>query len=117
MRSGRGIGFLHGLRQGRCSKIATATPEGVAVFTTGYANGGSSCVALQEQTPDNGTCYINRFIAHPGLGLDHGIGHFMIFEVDLEAQAPAPPIPKWLRTSSAASDRRTVLPLSTRQAG
>ena len=51
------------------------------------------------------------------LGLDHGIGHFMIFEVDLEAQAPAPPIPKWLRTSSAASDRRTVLPLSSRQAG
>src|SRR5262245_4547112 len=28
----------------------------------------------------------------------------MIFEVDLEAQAPAPPIPKWLLTSSAASD-------------
>ena len=50
-------------------------------------------------------------------GLDHGIGHFMIFEVDLEAQAPAPPIPKWLQTSSAASDRRTVLPLSSRQAG
>jgi hypothetical protein len=50
-------------------------------------------------------------------GLDHGIGHFMIFEVDLEAQAPAPPMPKWLRTSSAASDRRTVLPLSSRQAG
>ena len=51
------------------------------------------------------------------LSLDHRIGHFMIFEVDLEAQAPAPPIPKWLRTSSAASDRRTVLPLSSRQAG
>src|SRR5262252_3205309 len=50
-------------------------------------------------------------------GLDHGIGHYMIFEVDLEAQAPAPPMPKWLRTSSAASDRRTVLPLSSRQAG
>jgi hypothetical protein len=50
-------------------------------------------------------------------GLDHGIGHFMIVEVDIEAQAPAPPIPKWLRTSSAASARRTVLPLSSRQAG
>jgi hypothetical protein len=51
------------------------------------------------------------------IGLDHGIGHFMIFEVDSAAQAPAPPMPKWLRTSSAASDRRTVLPLSSRQAG
>ena len=28
MRRGRGIGFLHGSRQGRCSKIATATSEG-----------------------------------------------------------------------------------------
>jgi hypothetical protein len=26
-------------------------------------------------------------------GLDHGIGHFMLFEVDSEARAPAPPIP------------------------
>ena len=27
-------------------------------------------------------------------GLDHGIGHFMLFEVDSEARAPAPPMPK-----------------------
>ena len=27
-------------------------------------------------------------------GLDHGIGHFMLFEVDSAARAPAPPIPK-----------------------
>ena len=28
--------------------IATATPEGVAVFTTGYANVGSPCVCLHR---------------------------------------------------------------------
>ena len=48
MRSGIGIVFLHGSRQGRCIKIATATPEGVAVFTTGYANVGSPCVCLHR---------------------------------------------------------------------
>jgi len=29
-----------------------------------------------------------------GVGLDHGIGHFMLFEVDSEARVPAPPMPK-----------------------
>jgi hypothetical protein len=47
------------------------------------------------------------------LGLDHGIGHFMLFEVDSEARVTAPPIPKSPRTSSAASDRKSApLPLS-----
>ena len=51
------------------------------------------------------------------LGLDHGIGHFRLFEVDSEVRAPALPSPKSPRTSSAASDRKSApLPWS-RQAG
>ena len=50
-------------------------------------------------------------------GLDHGIGHFMLFEVDSEARAPAPPIPKSPQTSSAASDRKSAPLPSSRQAG
>jgi len=51
------------------------------------------------------------------VGLDHGIGHFRLFEVDSEVRAPALPSPKSPRTSSAASDRKSApLPLS-RQAG
>jgi len=50
-------------------------------------------------------------------GLDHGIGHFMLFEVDLVARAPVPPILKSLQTSSAASDRKTAPQPSSRQAG
>src|SRR5262249_53594307 len=38
-------------------------------------------------------------------GLDHGVGHVMLFEVDSEARAPTPPIPIVLRTSSMTSDR------------
>src|SRR5467141_2482857 len=50
-------------------------------------------------------------------GLDHGIGHFMLFEVDSEAQAPAPPMPKSPQTSSAASDRKSAPQPWFRQAG
>jgi len=50
------------------------------------------------------------------LGLDHGIGHFMLFEVDAEAQAPAPPMPKSPQTSSAASARKSAPLPSSRQA-
>jgi predicted ATPase len=53
----------------------------------------------------------------PPAGLDQGIGHFMLFEVDSEARAPAPPIPILLRTSSAASDRKSAPLPSCRQAG
>src|SRR4029453_6761981 len=42
--------------------------------------------------------------------------HFMLFEVDSEAQAPAPPMPKSPQTSSAASDRKSALLPSSRQA-
>src|SRR5262250_2892753 len=58
---------------------------------------------------DERTC-----IAHDGF--DHGIGHFMLFEVDSEARAPAPPMPKSPRTLSAASDRKSVLLPSSRPA-
>ena len=50
-------------------------------------------------------------------GIDHGIGHFMLFEVDSAARAPAPPLPKSPQTSSAASDRKNALLPSSRQAG
>jgi hypothetical protein len=50
-------------------------------------------------------------------GLDQGIGHFMLFEVDSAARAPAPLIPKSPQTLSAASDRKSVLLPSSRPAG
>src|SRR5262249_10627251 len=49
-------------------------------------------------------------------GLDQGIGHFMLFEVDSVARAPAPPTPISPRTWSAASDRKSALQPSFRQA-
>jgi hypothetical protein len=49
-------------------------------------------------------------------GLDHGIGHFMLVEVDSKAQAAVPPMPKSLQTSTAASDRKTAPQPSSRQA-
>ena len=58
-----------------------------------------------------------RTVENGFLGLDHGIGHFMLFEVDSEARAPAPPIPKSPQTSSAASDRKSAPLPSSRQAG
>jgi hypothetical protein len=48
------------------------------------------------------------------VGLDHGIGHFMLVEVASEAQAAVPPIPKSRQTSTAASDRKTSRQLSSR---
>jgi hypothetical protein len=50
-------------------------------------------------------------------GLDQGIGHFMLFEVDSEARAPAPLMLISPRTWSAASDRKTALLQSSRPAG
>ncbi len=38
------------------------------------------------------------------VGLDQGIGHFMLCEVDSAARAPTPRIPVLPQTSSAASD-------------
>ena len=51
----------------------------------------------------------------PARGLDRGIGHFMLFEVDSKARAPAPLIPKSPQTSSAASDRKSARLPSSRQ--
>jgi hypothetical protein len=49
-------------------------------------------------------------------GLDHGIGHFMLCEVDSAARAPAPPLLKLPQTSSVASDRKSAPQPSCRQA-
>lgn len=42
------------------------------------------------------------------LGLDQGIGHPMLFEVDSAARAPVPPHPISPQTSSGASDRKSA---------
>src|SRR5262245_17043110 len=41
-------------------------------------------------------------------GLDQGIGHFMLCEVDSAARAPTPRIPVLLQTWSVASDRKSA---------
>jgi hypothetical protein len=51
------------------------------------------------------------------IGLDRGIGHLMLFEVDSKARAPAPLIPISPPTSSAASDRKNAPLPSSRQGG
>ncbi len=51
------------------------------------------------------------------IGLDHGNGHFMLFEVDSEARAPALPIPISRQTSSAASVQKSAPLPSSRQDG
>ena len=56
-------------------------------------------------------------ILYENFGLDRGIGHFMLFEVDSVARAPVPPILKSRQTSSAASARKTAPQPSSRQAG
>ena len=63
---------------------------------------------------------LDRFVAasygaQQQVGLDRGIGHFMLFEVDSKARAPAPLIPKSPQTSSAASDRKSARLPSSRQ--
>jgi hypothetical protein len=57
-----------------------------------------------------------RFVEAGLGGLDQGIGHFTLFEVDSAARAPAPPSPKSRQTSSAASDRKSAPQPSFRQA-
>src|SRR5262249_51851706 len=69
--------------------------------------------------PTGGRCMVRGLLVMTGLmvGLDHGIGHVMLFEVDSEVRAPAPPMPILLRISSAASDRKSAPLPSSRQAG
>src|SRR5262249_22668930 len=50
-------------------------------------------------------------------GLDQGIGHFMLFEVDSEARAPVLPSPISPRTARAASGRRSAPLPSSHPAG
>ena len=49
-------------------------------------------------------------------GFDHGIGHFMLFEVGSAAWAPVPLSPVSRQTSIAASDRKSAPLPSCRQA-
>jgi hypothetical protein len=51
------------------------------------------------------------------VGLDQGIGHLMLCEVDSAARALAPPSPISPKTSSAASDRKSALRPSSHPAG
>src|SRR5712664_2697225 len=53
----------------------------------------SSILKALEYHP-NSVGYLSQFF-----GLDHGIGHFMLVEVDSEAQAAVPPSPKSPQTS------------------
>ena len=69
------------------------------------------------QSPSVQFIHVDTALFYEGwAGLDHGIGHFMLFEADSEARAPAPPIPKSRQTSSAASDRKSALLPWSRQA-
>src|SRR5215813_6418317 len=62
-------------------------------------------------------CYEERLeVDAINQGLDHGIGHFMLFEVGSAARAPFPPIPVSRQTSRAASDRKSAPLPSSRQA-
>ena len=64
-----------------------------------------------------GLAFLHRLvIACHLVGLDQGIGHFMLFEADSVARAPAPPTPMSPRTSSVASDRKSAPQPSFRQA-
>ena len=56
-------------------------------------------------------------LTDPGFGLDHGIGHFMLFEADSAARVPTPRTPVLPQTSSAASDRKSVPLPSSRLVG
>src|SRR6266511_2552491 len=71
------------------------------------------------ETPTGNRCAMSMPWRVPGFqvhGLDHGIGHFMLVEVDSEAQAAVPPMPKSPQTLSAASDRKSAPQPSSHQA-
>ena len=54
-------------------------------------------------------------LLHEVPGFDPGIGHSMLFEVDSEVLAQAPPNPRSPQTSCAASARKSAPLLSSRQ--
>jgi len=80
---------------------------------------------LTDTLPPSGVCSVSTLkeepilaaLGHRRIGLDHGIGHFMLFEVDSKAQAPVLLRPKSPKTLSAAADRKIALQPSSRQAG
>jgi len=82
---------------------------------TFLSDGNDSLRQLQFEMSPKATHILDWY--HLSMGLDHGIGHFMLFEVDSKAQAPVPLRPKSPPTSSAASDRKSAPLLSCRQAG
>ena len=49
-------------------------------------------------------------------GLDHGIGHIRLVEVDSEEREVAPPMPKSPQTSNVTSDRKSAPPPLSRRA-
>ena len=80
---------------------------------------GQRLPAVSRQTLRHYHTYLTAHLVFPfqaAIGLDHGIGHFMLFEVDSEAQASAPLRPKSPQTSSAASDQKNAPQPSSRQA-
>ncbi len=63
------------------------------------------------------TAHATADYPHEFLGLDHGIGHSMIFEVDSKALVPAPPSSISPQTSNVVSDQKSAPLLSSHQAG
>ncbi len=60
---------------------------------------------------------LRQELARQKEGLDHGIGHSMIFEVDSKALVPAPPSSISPQTSNVVSDQKSAPLLSSHQAG
>jgi Winged helix-turn helix len=92
-----------------------------------FANQGTAGLVDRPRPgrPPKLTCelekHLNRLVEqdpleHGSVGLDQGIGHFMLFEADSVARAPAPPTPISPRTSGVASDRKSAPQPSFRQA-
>src|SRR5215467_473263 len=89
--------------------------RGAAILHAGESS--PRCGRSAPRGGGRGSAPTQRGLRCPPPGLDHGIGHVMLFEVDSEVRAPAPPMPILLRISSAASDRKSAPLPSSRQAG
>jgi len=74
-------------------------------------------VSTVDQNPERQLEQVPVDRVYTDTGLDQGIGHFMLCEVDSAARAPTPRIPVLPQTSSAASDQKSVPLPSSRQAG
>jgi NAD(P)-dependent dehydrogenase (short-subunit alcohol dehydrogenase family) len=107
-------GEAHGIR------AFSVHPGGIATDLVRYVSEEHLAFDGELKTPEQGAatsvwCATSPQLETTGgvycmdVGLDHGVGHFMLFEADSEARAPAPPMPKSRQTSSAASDRKSAL--------